>query len=183
MSDQPSRPVFFWLVLLVCVVYAGLFAFTVYAVTRYYGVEKAPGWSATRNDGTAWFVSNVDPEGPAAGRIQLGDRLLAINGDERRAVIGLFQWVFVDGGKTYRVDLDRRGERVSVELPMPLVSGQRLTPIYALVGLAFFICGAVLALLPRDDLSPEARLAADRGGLATRLDRVPDLAQQRAQTA
>jgi hypothetical protein len=98
MSDQPRRSVFFWLVVLTCVVYAGLFAFTVHAVVRYYGVEKAPGWSATRNDGAAWFVSDVDAGGPAAGRIQVGDRLLAINGDERRAVIGFFQWVFVDGG-------------------------------------------------------------------------------------
>jgi eukaryotic-like serine/threonine-protein kinase len=157
MTEQTRRPIFFWLVLLACVVYAGLFAFTVYAVTRYYGVEKAPGWSATRNDGTSWFVTGVDETGPAAGLIQVGDRLRAINGDQRRAVIGFFQWVFVDGGKTYTVDLDRHGERVSVELPMPLVSGQRLTPIHALVGLAFFICGAALALLRPQD--PQVRLA------------------------
>ena len=156
MSDQPRRPVFFWLVLLVCVVYAGLFAFTVYAVGRYYGVEKAPGWRAW-TDGTSWFVLDVDESGPAAGRIQLGDRLLAINGDERTVWSGLFEWSFVDGGKTYRVDLERRGERVSLELPLPLVSGQRLTPIFALVGLAFFICGAALALLrPQDS---QVRLA------------------------
>ena len=157
MSDQPRRLLFFWLVLLTCVVYAGLFAFTVYAVARYYGVEKAPGWSVTRNDGKAWYVSGVDESGPAAGRIQVGDRLLAINGDERRAVIGWFQWVFVDVGKSYSVDLDRNGQRISVELPMALVPGQRLTPIYALVGLAFFICGAALALLRPQD--PQVRLA------------------------
>ncbi len=157
MSDQPRRPVFFWLVILTCVVYAGLFAFTVYAVARYYGNEKASGWSITRTDGKAWFVTHVDDAGPAAGRIEVGDRLLAINGDERRAVIGFFQWLFVDGGKTYTVDFDRSGERVSVELPMALVSGQRLTPIYALVGLAFFICGAALALLRPQD--PQVRLA------------------------
>src|SRR5262245_11940790 len=157
MSDQPRRPVFFWLVLLICVVYAGLFAFTVYAVARYYGVEKVAGWSCERTDGTAWYVSHVNAAGPAAGRIQVGDRLLAINGDERRAVIGFFQWVFVDGGTNYRVDLDRNGERISVELPMALVPGQRLTPIYALVGLAFFICGAALALLRPED--PQVRLA------------------------
>src|SRR5262245_55451672 len=145
MSGQPRQPVFFWLVVLVCVVYAGLFAFTVNTVARYYGVKKAPGWSANRNDGTGWFVSYVDDAGPAAGRIQLGDRLLAINGDQRHEVIGSFQWSFVDGGTTYRVDLDRAGERVSVELPMILVPGQQLTPIYAFVGLAFVICGATLA--------------------------------------
>jgi hypothetical protein len=133
-----------------------LFAFSIYIVARHYGVAKAPGWRANRTDGTSWFVSHVDEEGPAAGRIQLGDRLLAINGDERRAVVGTIQWIFVDGGKTYRVDLDRRGERVSLELPMPLVPGQQLTPIYALVGLVFFICGACLALLRPHD--PQVRL-------------------------
>jgi len=156
MSDQSRRPVFFWLVLLTCVVYAGLFAFTVYAVARYYGVEKAPGWIA-QTDGRAWYVSDVDDAGPAAGRIQRGDRLLAINGDERYAVEGMVVWSFVEGGKTYRVDLERRGERVSFELPLPVVSGQRLTPILGLVGLAFFSCGAALALLRPHD--PQVRLA------------------------
>src|SRR5215470_16994042 len=156
MSEQPRRPVFFWLVLLVCGLYAGLFAFMIYADVRYYGFEKAPGWSV-RPDRTGWVVAYVDDAGPAAGRIELGDRLLAINGDQRRAVFGTFAWSFVDGGKTYRVDLDRRGERVSLELPLLLVPGQQLTPIFGLVGLAFFICGAALALLrPRD---PQVRLA------------------------
>src|SRR5215813_10961153 len=156
MSDQHRRPVFFWLVLLVCGLYIGLFAFTVYADSRYYGVEKAPGWFL-RTDGTGWFVSEVDEAGPAAGRMQLGDRLLAINGDQRRAVFGTYAWSFEDGGKTYSVDLDRRGERVSLELSLPVIPGQQLTPIYALVGLAFFICGAALALLRPHD--PQVRLS------------------------
>src|SRR5215471_15600555 len=156
MSDQHRRPGFFWLVLLVCGLYVGLFAFTVYADSRYYGVEKAPGW-ALRTDGAGWFVSEVDDAGPAAGRMQLGDRLLAINGDQRRAVFGTYAWSFEDGGKAYRVDLDRRGERVSLELSLPLIPGQQLTPIYALVGLAFFICGAALALLRPHD--PQVRVA------------------------
>src|SRR5215510_7676101 len=156
MTEQPRRPVFFWLVLLICVVYAGYFAFTSYAVARHYGVEKAPGWDA-QTDGRVWHVSNVDDVGPAAGLIQRGDRLMSINGDERYAVEGLLVWSFVEAGNTYRVALDRRGERVSFELPLPLVSGQRLTPIVGLVGLAFFICGAALALLRPHD--PRVRLA------------------------
>ena len=118
MPDQPRRSAFVWLVLLVCAVYAGFFAFTTYAVVRYYGVEKVPGWNL-RADGTGWFVSTVDAGSPADGRIQLGDRLLAINGDQRRAVFGPYAWSFERGGQTYRVDLARRGERVSLELPMP----------------------------------------------------------------
>jgi hypothetical protein len=156
MDDQPRKSAFFWLVLLVCAVYAGYFAFTVYAVARYYGVEKAPGWDA-QTDGRAWYVTTVDDSGPAVGLIERGDRLLAINGDERYAAEGLLVWSFVEGGKSYRVDLERRGERVSFELPLPVVSGQRLTPILGWVGLAFFICGAALALLRPHD--PQVRLA------------------------
>ena len=65
MSDRSGRPVFFWLVLVICGLYAGLFTFTIYAVTRYHGVEKAPGWGV-RTDGTGWFVTDVDAGGPAA---------------------------------------------------------------------------------------------------------------------
>jgi hypothetical protein len=96
-------------VLLVCGLYAGVFAFTVYSVARYYGVEKAaPGW-ALRTDGTGWFVSEVDAGGPAAGRMQLGDRLLAINGDQRRAVFGTYAWSFEEGGKAYRIHRQGKG--------------------------------------------------------------------------
>ena len=150
MRDQPRRPLFFWLVLLICVVYAGLFAFTVYAVARYYGVEKAPGWRAVADDG-GWFVSDVDDAGPAAGLIQRGDRLLAINGDERCAVLGVYWFVKVRGGDTYRVDLDRHGQRVSVDLLLPLAGGRYLWPIFLVGSLAFFICGAALGFLRPQD--------------------------------
>ncbi len=155
MSDQPRRPVFFWLVLLVCVVYAGLFAFTIYAVARYYGVEKAPGWSI-RTDGTSWFVSDVDDAGAAAGHIQLGDRL---RGDQwRRALLGdrfvhqKLGFLWTAPKPTVSILIAAANEcRSSCRLL--LVPGQQLTPIFALVGLAFFICGAALALLsPRRSL-------------------------------
>jgi len=87
MSDQPRRPVFFWLVLLTCGVYSGLFAFTVYAVAKYYSVEKAPGWSASYSKiKNGYVATEVDETGPAAGRIQVGDRLLAINGDRTKVL-------------------------------------------------------------------------------------------------
>lgn len=50
-----------------------------------------------------WFLSYVDEAGPQAGHLKLGDRVLAINDDQRYEVLGLFEWIFVDGGTTYRV--------------------------------------------------------------------------------
>ena len=44
MSDPTDRPVFVWLVLVLCVVYTGFFAFTAYVSARSYGLVKKSGW-------------------------------------------------------------------------------------------------------------------------------------------
>ena len=150
MRDQPRRAAFLWLVLLVCGVYAGFFAFTTYVSARYYGIVKNPGWSV-RPAETGWIVADVDETGAAAGRVQRGDRLLAINGDERCAVLGVSLFVNVRGGDTYRVDLDRHGQRVSVDLLLPLGRGRYLWPLFQFCGLAFFVCGAALGFLRPQD--------------------------------
>jgi hypothetical protein len=154
MRDHP-RPAFVWLVALLSGVYVAFLAFAIYAIASHYGVIKDPGWTLRPTSG-GWFVSEVAGSGPAAGRVEIGDRLLALNGDERAAVLGTFQFRNVAGEDTYRVDFERRGQRVSLELPLRLVSGRYLDPLMALTGLAFFVCGAGLALLrPRD---PQVRL-------------------------
>jgi hypothetical protein len=150
MPDQPRRPAFLWLVLLVCGVYASLFAFTAYVSARYYGIVKNPGWIVRPAD-TGWIVADVDKTGAAAGRIERGDRLLAINGDERCAVLGVSLFVNVRGGDTYRVDLDRHGQRVSVDLLLPLANGRYLWPLFQICGLVFFVCGAALGFLRPQD--------------------------------
>ena len=104
---------FFWVVLVACVLFAFAFSITVYVSVRYYGPLKAPGWNVRVERG-GWFVTYVEGYGPAVGQLEVGDRLLAINGDERSAIVGVSYWRHVRGGATYRVDLERRGERVSV---------------------------------------------------------------------
>jgi GAF domain-containing protein len=149
-GDQPRKPAFFWLVLLACALYAIAFSLMVFTFMRHYGAVKAPGWSV-HGERSGWFVTEVDPNGPAAGRLASGDRLLAINGDARSAVIGTSYWRHVPGGEPYRVDVDRLGERLSVELPLPLVPAARIDIFFALYALVFFACGAALGLVrPRD---------------------------------
>ena len=61
-------------------------------------------------------------------------------------------WFFnVRGDETYRVDLDRHGQRVSVDLLLPLAGGRYLWPIFQVCSLAFFICGAALGFLRPQD--------------------------------
>jgi predicted metalloprotease with PDZ domain len=112
MADQSRRPAFFWLVLLICGVYAGFCAVTIDASLRHYGTEKDPGWNV-RGDATGWIVSDVNASGPAARHIEPGDRLIALNGDGRAAVLGIANWADLRAGDTYRVDLERRGRACS----------------------------------------------------------------------
>ena len=154
MSDQ-RRPAFFWFAVLLSGVYVAFLAFTIHAIVSHYGVVKDSGWTL-RVAGSGWYVSGVEADGPAAGQVELGDRLLALNGDERAAVIGASQFRNVSGDEIYRVDVERRGQRVSLQLRLRIVPGRKLDFLMALVGVAFFVCGAALVLLrPRD---PQTRL-------------------------
>ncbi len=89
-TRRPRKPAFFWLTLLASVVYAFCVTFSVYAVARHFGVRKNPGWTVSLVE-NAWVVSTVSPVGRAAGHIEPGDRLLAIKGDARSAVLGTFK--------------------------------------------------------------------------------------------
>src|SRR5262249_17901933 len=149
MSNQ-RRSAFSWFVLATCGVYAGFFIFAIDTTLRYHGLVKDGGWN-DRHDARGSYVSTVNERSAAAGRLEPGDRLVAINGDEGRAVLGIFQWRDIDGGKPYRVDFERAGVRRSVELMMPLVRGKQLWPVYQFCGLVFFVCGAALALLRPND--------------------------------
>ena len=154
MPGQPRRPVFFWVVLVACALFALAFSFTVYISIHHDGPLKVPGWSALA-DGSGWVVADVDGRGPAAGQLEVGDRLLAINGDARSAIVGVAYWRHVPGGSTYRVDLERRGERLSVDLLLPLQPGRPFdvvfSVIFVLYTLVFFACGAALGLLRPGD--------------------------------
>lgn len=94
MSDDapPSDPAarrhpFVWVVWLAAVVAIATFSYAATLLVREGGTTKAFGWSEASRDGS-WYVSRVDSTGPAAGRLQPGDRLVSLNGDPHVAGAG-----------------------------------------------------------------------------------------------
>ena len=80
-----SNGAFCWCAVLVCTLVLGIYPYSAFVVTRYGSLVKDIGWMADlRND--AWVIKQVAPDGPAAGLLHEGDRILAFNG-EKRAVL------------------------------------------------------------------------------------------------
>src|SRR6267142_1529470 len=75
----PRRPPFFWIVVAVGIVMLGLYAFGVAGALRRKDQKVNVGWR-DREDGNEAVVTRVDAAGPAAGRLEVGDRLLAVDG-------------------------------------------------------------------------------------------------------
>src|SRR5438093_7278404 len=105
-----------------------------------------------------WVVATVDENGPAAGRLQPGDRLLALNGDGRVAVLGYLFFANAPVGEIYRLDVDRHGTRTSVDLLMAVGPGRQMWLVFLAVSITFFAVGAALGVLRPDD--PQVRLIA-----------------------
>jgi len=79
-----KRRPFFWLVLIFGTVILGLYVFAGAMILKYGGLTENIGWNTAFENGS-WYVSEVDSSGPAAGKLQVGDRVIAINGDTRVA--------------------------------------------------------------------------------------------------
>src|SRR5215218_11447803 len=86
------------------------------AIWRYGAHEPNLGWSTRRSD--PGVIGAVEPDGPAAGRLLAGDRILAMDGDVRVTVLGTY-WKrrYLQPGRPYTLDVLRSGatERVSLD--------------------------------------------------------------------
>ena len=70
------------------------------------------GWQAEPR-GDTWFVTGVEKEGPAAGKLQAGDQILLLNGSSRLAQFGVTRELIADCSATsYAVDAVRQGRAI-----------------------------------------------------------------------
>lgn len=149
-----NRPAFFWIALLLGVGFMGLYICSVWAILRHGAEDKDFGWTDAQRDG-AWVVMAAEPHGPAAGKLEPGDRLLAFNGDARAARIGpdVFEH-FLAPGSAYSLRVRRNSRDLEVALRPQLTRVPRLlleSLAYLVVSLSFFGVGVLLGLLSPED--------------------------------
>ncbi|MCZ6663353.1 MAG: hypothetical protein O6951_10600, partial [Actinobacteria bacterium] len=142
-------PLFFAVVLVVLPLVLAAFAVPIYAAYQHGNLFKVQGWRSGPQ-GDAWVVESVDEDGPAV-QLQVGDVILAINGDGRAADIGA-RWFLRDAPPNSSYDI--RVRRGTGELDFRLVLtvervpgtiATRIVPIL-FMALAFFSAGLVLWL-------------------------------------
>jgi GAF domain-containing protein len=143
---QLKRPGFFWLTLFACGIYLVLLTFSIYGSVKYFGVRKAWGFSAVLSQ-NRWVVVRVDP-GPSAGRLRLGDILLAIDGSR---LLGPLQLRSIDPRNSFPVDIERAGKPLRIELRLTEAASNPLRLILLFSSFVFFSCGACVALFRPND--------------------------------
>ena len=81
-AARSARPAFFWLILALGLLLAAVFGAGTLILLRYGGERGRLGWQKSETP-TGVVVRGVDADGPAAGRLHPGDRIVAVNGDRR----------------------------------------------------------------------------------------------------
>jgi eukaryotic-like serine/threonine-protein kinase len=143
---------FFWGALLVGVLMFGVYVFAAVMVFRYGAVMTEYGWDAKRQ-GNAWYVSSVDPQGAANGRLAVNDQVLAVQDDTRIALVGPGLKT-IPPGSTYSVRVARGGGEQQVTLYAPLKRdyhklGRSFS--YLILSIEFFLVALLMGVLKPED--------------------------------
>jgi serine/threonine-protein kinase len=146
--DPPAgKPLFFWIVLLFGTVVLGLYVFAGVMIIRYGNFTKDFGWKyASSSQGVD--IGDVDPRGPAAEKLQPGDRILAINNETRISrVAPSYLLRQIPAGSVYTIRVQRGGNDYEFELVLPPLTKDSRYFGPALSRLAVSVVFYVLAIL------------------------------------
>ncbi|MFN7945461.1 MAG: protein kinase [Blastocatellia bacterium] len=168
-----SRPRFYYLVIALCGL-AGLYFLFVCALAVRYGAQaKDFGWQYEAR-GQQWLVSTVDAPGVAAGRLQPGDQILAINGDAWIVRVGAdlnlrLTHDLLPPGSCYTINIARAGRTERIELSVPLAGSSGWWGIAAglLVSFSFYIFALVVGVMKPEQHAARLAFAA---GLSIAVD-------------
>ncbi len=152
----PARPLFFWFAVACGIAMAGMLACTAFIAYRNTGGRDF-GWESSYSR-AGWTIIQIYRGGPADGKLQAGDRVLAFNGDTRAARIGPDAFrQFLRPGTNYSIRVLRYGEPHEYWLRVLLWQDWGSFPwatSYLILSLVNFSTGLAMALLkPRDRLA------------------------------
>lgn len=157
LDPNPRRPWFFWCALAAGTVVAGAYLFALVVG----GAPSTLGWDAAPS-GHAWFVTGVEPSGPAAGQLAVGDQLLAVNRSPRAAEFGPDTALAgVGAGNAYMVAVRRNGTVREFQLriaPRPDMPLQALTSF--VIGLLLLAVGVWIGMSRPDQPTTQVGCAA-----------------------
>jgi serine/threonine protein kinase len=130
---------------------------------RFARFTRVEGWTETR-DGHGWRVATVDPLGPAAGRLESGDRLVSIDNDSRISPFGA-HWVLhsLAASQRYAIEVERGTERVRATLTLdtrdePINLGWPFLNL--IIAAAFYVVGMTMAIAKPDSRTVQWGYAA-----------------------
>ena len=154
---SPPRPWFFWFAIAGAAFVA--FAYTFAAFCG--GIASTVGWDAAPR-GHAWFVTAVEPQGPAAVKLVTGDQVLTINGSERAAEFGPDgDLAGVGVGHTYQIEVRRAGAIRAYSLLIAPAPQLRLAAALAfLIGILLFVMALWIGLMKPDEATTQVGFGA-----------------------
>ncbi len=163
LPNPRSEPVarrhpFIWVVWFTALATIAVFAYAASLLLRDGGRTRSFGWSEESRGGIR-YVATVDSTGPAAGRLQRGDRLISLNGDLHVALASTRAYrrtLSID--EAYQLRIARDGEQY--EHMLVVVPGENrlaLLVSYFVVSLVWCAVGLFIGFARPDQ--PLARLA------------------------
>ncbi|HEY3121288.1 MAG TPA: protein kinase [Vicinamibacteria bacterium] len=123
-----------------------------WAILLRHGDERARlGWHPGPGAGRAALVAEVEPDGPAAGKLQPGDAIRAVNGDPRVNLLSL-EWLLypLPPGTPYTLRIARGGTEMDVGLSVAFAAGPGwvwTAVTRMVVALVFCSTGLIVGLL------------------------------------
>jgi eukaryotic-like serine/threonine-protein kinase len=163
-----GRSAFLRLALTLAIAAVIAWGYAVFTIIRTGGEEKVLGWAAAYSE-AGWHVVAVDPAGPAFPALEVGDRLVAVDGHQAVQLTGP-RWVLRDAPERTRYDLTvvREGRTVELTLDWPTrrVPGLRgWLWTHLLTGIVYVVVGLLIAFArPESMVARRAVLSAALSG-------------------
>lgn len=115
--EQQKKPAFYWFVVVSAIVIGGYYLASIPILARHGTIARDFGWDIATIDNKP-IVGSIDPEGPVAGKLSVGDQVISINGDPR--VLGIdfngTRMIAVRVADTYQIQIIRNSRPMTLSL-------------------------------------------------------------------